>query len=222
MAVQRAMNPVATAVSRIDLWDNPMGTDGFEFVEYTGARSAALAALFERMGFAAVAAPPLEERDPLPAGRHQLHRQRRARQLRPGLRPRCTARRSAPSRSASTDAAKAYERALKLGAKPFARQGRADGAQHPGHRGHRRRLIYLVDRYGAHGTIYDIDFAPIAGADQQPAGRRPHRASTTSPTTCIRGHMAAVGRVLRAALQLPRDPLLRHRGQADRPAARRR
>ena len=33
-----------------DLWDNPMGTDGFEFVEYTGPDPQQLAALFERMG----------------------------------------------------------------------------------------------------------------------------------------------------------------------------
>ena len=28
-------NPAPRDLSR-DLWDNPMGTDGFEFVEYTG------------------------------------------------------------------------------------------------------------------------------------------------------------------------------------------
>src|SRR5690242_10246910 len=38
-----------------DLWDNPMGTDGFEFVEYTGPDPARLAALFEQMGFVAAA-----------------------------------------------------------------------------------------------------------------------------------------------------------------------
>src|SRR5579862_3027433 len=36
-------------------WDNPMGTDGFEFVEYTAPDPAALGAVFERMGFSAVA-----------------------------------------------------------------------------------------------------------------------------------------------------------------------
>src|SRR5204862_280191 len=40
---------------RQDLWDNPMGTDGFEFVEYTGPHPQALAALFERMGLVAAA-----------------------------------------------------------------------------------------------------------------------------------------------------------------------
>src|SRR5215813_4696824 len=34
---------------------NPMGTDGFEFVEYTAPDPAALARLFEQLGFTAVA-----------------------------------------------------------------------------------------------------------------------------------------------------------------------
>jgi 4-hydroxyphenylpyruvate dioxygenase len=38
-----------------DLWDNPMGTFGFEFVEYTAEDTAALGRLFEQMGFQAVA-----------------------------------------------------------------------------------------------------------------------------------------------------------------------
>ena len=37
-----------------DLWDNPMETDGFEFVEYTAPDVKALHALFERMGYRAV------------------------------------------------------------------------------------------------------------------------------------------------------------------------
>ena len=36
-------------------FDNPMGTDGFEFVEYTAPDPAQLAGVFERMGFAPVA-----------------------------------------------------------------------------------------------------------------------------------------------------------------------
>ena len=46
---------MAAGPQRRDLWDNPMGTDGFEFVEYTGPDPHALAALFERMGFVAAA-----------------------------------------------------------------------------------------------------------------------------------------------------------------------
>ena len=38
-----------------DLFENPMGTDGFEFVEYTAEDSEQLRALFARMGFPVVA-----------------------------------------------------------------------------------------------------------------------------------------------------------------------
>ena len=33
-----------------DLFENPIGTDGFEFVEYTSGNPDELAALFERLG----------------------------------------------------------------------------------------------------------------------------------------------------------------------------
>jgi len=38
-----------------DLHDNPMGTDGFEFVEYTAPDPQLLRTLFERLGFPVVA-----------------------------------------------------------------------------------------------------------------------------------------------------------------------
>lgn len=36
-------------------WDNPMGTDGFEFIEYAAPDPYALGKLFEQMGFVAIA-----------------------------------------------------------------------------------------------------------------------------------------------------------------------
>ena len=36
-------------------WDNPMGTDGFEFIEYAAPDPDRMAALFGRMGFTAIA-----------------------------------------------------------------------------------------------------------------------------------------------------------------------
>ena len=58
-----------------DLFDNPLGTDGFEFVEFTSPEPERLKGLFEQMGFAAVVAAPLQERAALRPGRHQLHPQ---------------------------------------------------------------------------------------------------------------------------------------------------
>ncbi|MEP7064093.1 MAG: 4-hydroxyphenylpyruvate dioxygenase, partial [Betaproteobacteria bacterium] len=45
---------MATAAPQ-SLWDNPLGTDGFEFIEYAAPDPAALGRLFEKMGFTAVA-----------------------------------------------------------------------------------------------------------------------------------------------------------------------
>eukprot|EP01041_Mallomonas_annulata_P017864 gene17864-36523_t len=47
------MNAEAAATSR-DLFDNPLGTDGFEFVEFTSPEPERLKGLFEKMGFTAV------------------------------------------------------------------------------------------------------------------------------------------------------------------------
>jgi len=38
-----------------ELWDNPMQTDGFEFVEYAAPDPKAMAAVFARLGFKAIA-----------------------------------------------------------------------------------------------------------------------------------------------------------------------
>ena len=38
-----------------DLFENPLGTDGFEFVEYTSPEPEKIEALFESLGFTAVA-----------------------------------------------------------------------------------------------------------------------------------------------------------------------
>ena len=39
----------------ISAWDNPMGTDGFEFIEYAAPDPKAMGSLFERMGFRPIA-----------------------------------------------------------------------------------------------------------------------------------------------------------------------
>ena len=43
------------APEKTSLWDNPLGTDGFEFIEYAAPDPAALGRLFEQMGFTAIA-----------------------------------------------------------------------------------------------------------------------------------------------------------------------
>ncbi len=45
-----------------DIFENPLGTDGFEFVEFTSPDPHVLAKLFESLGFTAVCETPLQER----------------------------------------------------------------------------------------------------------------------------------------------------------------
>ena len=150
-----------------DLWDNPMATDGFEFVEYTGPDPAQLAALFERMGFVA-------------AARHRsknvtLYKQGDANFIlnaEPESFAQAFARLHGPSVCAIAfrvkDAAAAYDRAIKRGAKPVHGKVGPMELNIPAIEGIGGSLIYLVDRYGAQ-TIYDVDFHPLI-ADKAPVG----------------------------------------------------
>jgi 4-hydroxyphenylpyruvate dioxygenase len=150
------------------LWDNPMGTDGFEFVEYTGPDIAALGRLFQSMGFAKVA-------------RHRskdvtLYRQGDVNFIlnaEPESFAQAFARLHGPSVCAIAfrvkDAAKAYNRAVELGARPVHGKIGPMELNIPAIEGIGGSLLYLVDRYGAQ-TIYDIDFVPVAGEAQHPKG----------------------------------------------------
>jgi 4-hydroxyphenylpyruvate dioxygenase len=159
-------------------WDNPMGTDGFEFIEYAAPDPAALGAVFEQMGFAAVA-----------RHRHKnvtLYRQGgvnfiiNAEADSFGQR---FARLHGPSICAIAfrvqDAAQAYRRALELGAWGFDSRSGPMELNIPAIKGIGDSLIYFVDRWrgkgGAQGgigdiDIYDVDFVPIPGADPFPRG----------------------------------------------------
>jgi 4-hydroxyphenylpyruvate dioxygenase len=149
--------------------DNPMGTDGFEFIEYTAPDPEALGRLFETMGFVAVA----------------KHRSKRVTLYKQGgvnfivnAEPESFAQSFARIHGPSVcaiafrvrDAAKAYRRAVELGA--WGVQGKVGPMELniPAIKGIGDSLIYLVDRYGDKGTIYDVDFEPIDGVDQNPKG----------------------------------------------------
>ena len=148
---------------------NPMGTDGFEFVEYTAPDTRGLAALFERMWFIAVA-------------RHRskdvvLYRQGDINFIvnhEPDSFAQSYARVHGPSVCAFAlrvkDAAAAFKRALALGARAHHGSVGPMELNIPAVRGIGGSLIYLVDRYGER-SIYDVDFVPLTGAPQgRPAG----------------------------------------------------
>ena len=142
--------------------DNPMETDGFEFVEYTAPDPSELRTLFGRMGFPAVA-------------RHRsrnvtLHRQGDINfviNAEPGSFAQRFAREHGGSICAIAfrvkDAALAYKRALELGAKPGPQSAGPMELNIPSIEGIGGSLIYLVDRYGDR-SIYDVDFVPVQDA----------------------------------------------------------
>jgi 4-hydroxyphenylpyruvate dioxygenase len=144
------------------LFDNPAGTDGFEFVEYTAPDPELLRALFERLGFPATA-------------RHRsknvtLHRQGDINFIinaESGGFGQRFAQAHGPSACAMAfrvrDAAAAFRRCVELGARPVETPVGPMELQIPAIEGIGGSLIYLVDRYGER-TIYDVDFVPVRGA----------------------------------------------------------
>lgn len=140
---------------------NPLGTDGFEFVEYTAEDPELLRTLFERLGFPATA-------------RHRsknvtLHRQGDINFIinaEPDSFGQRFAREHGPSACAMAfrvkDAAYAFKRCIELGARPVETRVGPMELNIPAIEGIGGSLIYLVDRYGEH-TIYDVDFVPTAG-----------------------------------------------------------
>ena len=155
-----------------DLWDNPMGTDGFEFVEYAALDPKALGSLFETMGFKAVA-----------RHRHKdvtLFRQGDVNFIingEPGSFGQSFARIHGPSVCAIAfrvkDAAAAFERAVGLGAWGVQPHPGPMELAIPAIKGIGDSLIYLIDRYpekDAGHSIYDVDFRFFPGIDPRPAG----------------------------------------------------
>ena len=153
------VNPQATSKP----WTNPMGTDGFEFVEYTAPDAKALGQLFEGLGFRAVA-------------RHRakdvtLYRQGDVNFIvnaEPDSFGQSFARVHGPSACAMAfrvkDAPAAFKRAISLGARAVPGKTGPMELNIPAIEGIGGSLIYLVDRYGARGSIYDVDFVGVEGA----------------------------------------------------------
>ena len=162
-----------------DLWENPMGTAGFEFIEYAAPDPKAMGDLFERMGFKAIA----------------RHRRKQVTLYRQGeinfiinAEPDSFAQRFArlhgPSICAIAfrvqDAASAYRRALELGAWGFEGKSGPGELNIPAIKGIGDSLIYLIDRWrGKNGAqpgdignigFFDVDFEALPGAELAPAG----------------------------------------------------
>ncbi|MGY3606972.1 MULTISPECIES: 4-hydroxyphenylpyruvate dioxygenase [unclassified Bradyrhizobium] len=147
---------------------NPMGTDGFEFVEYAHPHPEELHRLFKLMGY-------------VPVARHKtkkiaVYRQGDINYLvneEPGTHGHDFVAAHGPCAPSMAfrvvDARRAYERALSLGAEPA-----DDAAQKtldvPAIKGIGGSLLYLVDRYGAKGSAYDLEFEWLGEKNPRPEG----------------------------------------------------
>jgi len=141
-----------------DIHDNPMGLDGFEFVEFTGPDPEALADLFEKMGFTHV-------------GTHKSKNVRRYAQgdMNFLLNMENTGQAAGfrevhgPSANAMAfrvaDADKALKLAVERGAVAVKGERGPGELDIPAIEGIGGANLYLVDKYGDE-TIYDTDFTP--------------------------------------------------------------
>ena len=154
-------------------WPNPMGTDGFEFIEYAAPDPEAMASVFERMGFT-----------PIAKHRHKnvtLYRQGGINFIinaEPDSFAQRFARQHGPSVCAIAfrvqDAKAAYERAISLGAWGYADTAGPGQLNIPAIKGIGDSIIYFIDKWrgkggaqpGAIGNIgfYDVDFEPLDGS----------------------------------------------------------
>jgi 4-hydroxyphenylpyruvate dioxygenase len=152
-----------------DLFENPMGLDGFEFVEYAAAERGVLEPVFAMMGFSHIASHRSKDVD--------LWRQG-------GINFIVNYEKSSPAAYYANEhgpsacgmgfrvknAAKAYARALELGAQPIDIPVGPMELKLPAIRGIGGAIVYLIDRYEEGSTIYDIDFDYLEGADRRPEG----------------------------------------------------
>jgi 4-hydroxyphenylpyruvate dioxygenase len=146
---------------------NPVGTDGFEFVEFAHPQPEALATLFWRMGY-------------VPVARHRTRNITVYRQgdinyivnAEPGaFAPRFAAAHGPCAASMAwrvVDAGHAFAHAVALGAEPYLEADRT--LQAPAIKGIGGSLIYFVDHYGAKGSPYAQEFEWLGEVDPRPKG----------------------------------------------------
>jgi 4-hydroxyphenylpyruvate dioxygenase len=156
-----------------DLFDNPIGLDGFEFVEFSAPEKGLLEPVFEAMGFTQVARHRSKD--------VELWRQGEI-NLITNYEPRSPAwffsREHGPAACGMAfrvrNARTAYAELLARGAEPVQVETGPMELRIPAIRGIGGSIIYLVDRYEADGdgalSIYDIDFDYLPDADRHPAG----------------------------------------------------
>ena len=152
-----------------DLFENPLGLDGFEFIEFSAPEKGLLEPVFERMGFSRIARHRSKDVDLWRQGEINLIA---------NYEPKSPAAYFAAEHGPSAcgmafrvkNARLAYEEAIARGAEPVETRTGPMELRLPAIRGIGGAMIYLVDRYGDALSIYDIDFDYLPGVDRNPVG----------------------------------------------------
>ncbi len=152
-----------------DLFDNPMGLCGFEFVEFASPTPGVLEPLFQNMGFTRVARHRSKDVELWRQGDINFIVNREPRSLAAYF-----AAEHGPSACGLAfrvrDAHKAYARALDLGAQPLEIPTGPMELRLPAIKGIGGAPLYLIDRFEDGRSIYDIDFEWVEGCDRHPRG----------------------------------------------------
>ena len=152
-----------------DRFDNPMGLDGFEFVEFAAPQPNTLEPVFEMLGFSEVARHRSKDVSLYRQGDINFILNREPRSLAWYF-----AQEHGPSACGMAfrvrNAHQAYERALERGAQPLEIPTGPMELRLPAIKGIGGAPIYLIDRYRDGGSIYDIDFEWLPGVERHPAG----------------------------------------------------
>ncbi len=152
-----------------DRFDNPMGLDGFEFVEFAAPEPNTLEPVFEMLGFSEVARHRSKDVSLYRQGDINFILNREPRSLAWYF-----AQEHGPSACGMAfrvrNAHQAYERALERGAQPLEIPTGPMELRLPAIKGIGGAPIYLIDRYRDGGSIYDIDFEWLPGVERHPAG----------------------------------------------------
>ena len=152
-----------------DLFDNPMGLCGFEFVEFASPTPGVLEPLFEKMGFTLVARHRSKDVLLFAQGHINFIINREPHGL-----PAWFAAEHGPSACGLAfrvkDSHKAYARALELGAQPIDIPPGPMELRLPAIKGIGGAPVFLIDRFKDGKSIYDIDFEFIDGTDRHPRG----------------------------------------------------
>ena len=153
----------------MDIFDNPMGLNGFEFVEFASPARGVLEPLFELMGFTHVARHRSKDVD--------LFRQSGINFIINNEPKNYTAyftEEHGPCACGMAfrvkDAHYAYHRALELGAQPIDIPVGPMELRLPAIKGIGGAPLYLIDRYAEGTSIYDIDFEYLPDVDRNPQG----------------------------------------------------